>query len=542
MDAERDATLDYLDTVTRQRGARRGRDQLPTVTSGLTYAVTRHATSRAGDPCPHDHVLLANVVETLDGEGGWKAADTNTWRDHLHAATVVGRAAAARVAVELGYGIEADAGVSGRLGHWRIAGVPDEVLEVHSKRAAEIDAAVTERGFDTYQARNIAARTTRSVKRHTPVGELMPVWQAELEVVGWPVRELTASVDRCAGQRIVTEPLTAADIKRMVTELVTDDGDLSRRKVFTRADVIVAAAPHTYGLPLAELRRMIDAVFASRDVVPLLRVGAARERAYTTASALATEVAIADNVARGTVAHTAAAVPAGLVERAIAAKQTEVGGPLTAGQAAAVRGMCGDGRRVSLVLGVAGAGKTTALDCVRAAYQAAGYTVIGTATSGQAARTLGREAGIDQSRTLVSLLWRLDHHQLTLTGRHVIFLDEAGMTDDPDLLRLLVAAEAAGATVKLVGDDHQLGPVGPGGSLGALIARHGGQVYVLGENVRQADEGERWALSELRDGEVDYAVSWYSRHGRIAVSANRDAATAQTARPWAHDAPASRHS
>ena len=34
--------------------------------------------------------------------------------------------------------------------------------------------------------------------------------------------------------------------------------------------------------------------------------------------------------------------------------------------------------------------------------------MIGASTSGQAARTLGREAGID-SRTLASLLWRLDH-------------------------------------------------------------------------------------------------------------------------------------
>src|SRR5881227_3148175 len=150
MDAERDATLDYLDTLTRQRGARRGRAQLPTMTSGLTYAVTRHATSRAGDPCPHDHVLLANVVETLDREGGWKGADTNVWRDHLHAATVVGRAASAREAVELGYGIEPDHGVSGRLGHWRIAGIPDELMEVHSKRAADIDKAVAEAGYDSH--------------------------------------------------------------------------------------------------------------------------------------------------------------------------------------------------------------------------------------------------------------------------------------------------------------------------------------------------------------------------------------------------------
>src|SRR5207248_8305935 len=127
--------------------------------------------------------------------------DTNVWRDHLHAATVVGRAPAARVAVELGYGIEPDGGGSGRLGHWRIAGVPDEVLTVHSKRAAEIDAAVAERGFDTYQARNVAARTTRSVKRRTPVGELMPVWHAGLEAVGWPVPELAVAIEEAAEQR-----------------------------------------------------------------------------------------------------------------------------------------------------------------------------------------------------------------------------------------------------------------------------------------------------------------------------------------------------
>jgi conjugative relaxase-like TrwC/TraI family protein len=124
MDAERDATLAYLDEVTRGAGGRRGRRAAPTATGGLIHAHTRHTTSRAGDPCPHDHVLLANAVEMQDAWGGWKAADTALWREHLHAATMVGRVAAARVAVELGYAIEADPGPSGRLRHWRIAGRP----------------------------------------------------------------------------------------------------------------------------------------------------------------------------------------------------------------------------------------------------------------------------------------------------------------------------------------------------------------------------------------------------------------------------------
>jgi hypothetical protein len=61
-------------------GGRRGRTATATATGGLVYAHTRHATSRAGDPCPHDHVLLANLVEMRDHVGGWKAADTALWR------------------------------------------------------------------------------------------------------------------------------------------------------------------------------------------------------------------------------------------------------------------------------------------------------------------------------------------------------------------------------------------------------------------------------------------------------------------------------
>ncbi len=70
MDAERDATLAYLDEVTCDVGGRRGRAATATATGGLVYAHTRHATSRAGDPCPHDHVLLANVVRNA-GRDRW---------------------------------------------------------------------------------------------------------------------------------------------------------------------------------------------------------------------------------------------------------------------------------------------------------------------------------------------------------------------------------------------------------------------------------------------------------------------------------------
>ena len=69
MDAELRGTMEYLDLVTRQMGGRRGQAATATPTGGLIYAHSRHATSRAGDPCPHDHVLLANLSQNERRKG-----------------------------------------------------------------------------------------------------------------------------------------------------------------------------------------------------------------------------------------------------------------------------------------------------------------------------------------------------------------------------------------------------------------------------------------------------------------------------------------
>src|SRR5581483_5621492 len=277
--------------------------------------------------------------------------------------------------VELGYAIEADDGPSGRLGHWRIRGIPDEVLDVHSKRSAEIDAAVAVRGKGGYQARNDAARDTRAAKRHTPVGDLMPRWSSELTEIGWDLPRLNRSVEAAAHKAVLPRPVSRAEIDRVVA-------------------AVVSVAPMLYGRPCDDLVHATKAVLCSPELIPLLGVSGARDRRYTTARTLATEAAIADLVTRGARASGAIVVRQDVVESAIVHAAAQLGRPLTAGQESAVRGVCGDGRRISLVLGVAGAGKTTALRAAADAYRTDGWEVVGTATSGQAARTLGREAAL----------------------------------------------------------------------------------------------------------------------------------------------------
>jgi hypothetical protein len=84
VDAERDATLEYLDRLVSERGGRRGRAQTRVATGGLIWATSRHATTRAGDPQVHDHVPIANAVFMCDARGGWKGADTAFYGGWAH--------------------------------------------------------------------------------------------------------------------------------------------------------------------------------------------------------------------------------------------------------------------------------------------------------------------------------------------------------------------------------------------------------------------------------------------------------------------------
>jgi conjugative relaxase-like TrwC/TraI family protein len=532
LDAERDATLGYLDHWMSVQGGRRGRAQHRSATGGLTYATTRHATSRAGDPSAHDHVLIANVVAMLDDKGGWKALDTAAVRDVLHSATAVGRVVAARTAVGLGYAIEPDPGKSGRLGHWRIAGMHREACELFSKRADEIDTYLEERGFDSPKAAGIAARKTRAPKRGEGHDELLPRWRDELAEIGLTVTQLAASIDRAKTNYRTPPPLDDRQIAELAEQILGVEGELARRKVFTKRDVIVAVAPHIHGQDPRELGRVVNAVIAGRAVVPLLATAGAREPAFAPAHVLATEQAIVKAAQRlaGSEAVRLWDMDAGI---GIDRKEKALGAPLSAGQRAAVRSICSP-RRLTIIEGVAGAGKTTAIDAARDAHEYAGWRVLGCATSGQAARTLGTDANIT-SRTIASLLWNLDHGKLTLDDRTLVVLDEAGMTADADLARILTAVNQAGAKLVLVGDPKQLSAVGPGGALDAVIARHPDTHLQLHENLRQRDPDERAALEQLRSGDVSAAVAWYAANDRIHIQPKRVETLATAVAAWDKD-------
>lgn len=407
------------------------------------------------------------------------------------------------------------------------------VTEDFSKRASEIDEAMESAGFTSYRARGVAARATRAAKVDESGDSLLLRWLNELDDIGWPSRKVDQRLHLVNQRhhRPLRRP-SATERSEMVRGLLV--GPLAERKVFTRADVVRLAAPALYGAAPEELDAVVAGVLAHPEAIALVGTIGARSRAYVAASVLATEAAVEDVAARLAGADDRARVSRATAAAAVAEKEAKLGRPLTSGQRRAVALICGSGRGLDVVVGVAGSGKTTALEVVRSAFEDDGYRVLGTAVSGQAARALATEAGVE-SRTVASLVWRLEHGSLTLDANTLLLIDEAGMAEDAQLLKLLVAVEEAGAKEVVIGDHHQLGAVGPGGGLEALVARHDPAVVVLDQNVRQHDPAERTALERLRAGDVARAVAWYRDNDRIVAAPERAGALDAAVDAWDAD-------
>jgi len=179
---------------------------------------------------------------------------------------------------------------------------------------------------------------------------------------------------------------------------------------------------------------------------------------------------------------------------------------------------------LALIVGRAGAGKTTAAATIAEAYREAGYEVRGAALAGKAADTLQQEARIP-SRTLASWEYSWERRQDSLHGGTVLVIDEAGMVDARQLGRVLHEAARSEAKVILLGDPDQLKPIGPGDAYRGLLEQHA--PARLETIRRQAEPWQREASEDLAGGRVAPALDAYQQAGRLHVADTRAAARAE---------------
>ena len=194
-------------------------------------------------------------------------------------------------------------------------------------------------------------------------------------------------------------------------------------------------------------------------------------------------------------------------------------------QRAMVQRLTSEGDGVSVVIGLAGAGKTTALAAAREAWETAGVPVRGCALARRAARELEQKAGLPATSVAAML-----RRRRALEPGTVLVVDEAAMLGTRDLGRLLELVEVATGKLVLAGDPGQLPAIRAGGVLAALSTRL--EPILLRNNRRQRHGWEREALDAIRRGDADPALDAYERHGRLHIGADGDEVLARLIADW----------
>ncbi len=545
LEAHHEATTEALGYLEEHVGTRRGHGGCDHVAGqGLLAVGFDHRTSRAGDPLLHTHVIVANRVQGPDGR--WTALDGRDLYRHRLAADAIYRGAYQR-ALSRSLGVawtEPD-----RHGNREVAGMPQELLRVFSKRAEEIDCEVerleAEGRVRTPKLVKWVVQTTRQAKQHEAPATLAERWRAEATERGVDVPELLRDVlgrDRqatsdpaAAGGPVAGVP-TDATVVAVFDRLAGPQALTAQASTFARPEVIAALGEQLAGADRTQLEGLADR-FLEERAVSVVADRTLGERRWSTPELLEVEHALVANALERRGEQAGVCSP-GTVRAALAEHST-------AGedQAGMVRDLALSPDGVRVVVGKAGTGKTYALGVARYAFALDGYRVLGAAPTGIAATSLEAE-GFEEVATVDRLLHELDqdahgHHASraaqpqeapVLDARSVLVVDEAGMVGSRKLARLLNHAHKAGAKVVLVGDDRQLAAIDAGGGFRGLRVRLGASV--LTENRRQRAAWEREALELVRDGQVDQAVTAYREHERMVPATSKTELTLNLVRDW----------
>jgi conjugative relaxase-like TrwC/TraI family protein len=493
------------------------------VTSGLVAAGFRHRTSRAGDPLLHWHVLVANLAEGVDGK--WSALAHPELYRHARAAGEVFQAV---VRDELTRSL----GVTWRPGRHvpEIAGIPEGLLRVFSKRRAEIDAWLA--AHDTAGGWAGQERATLATRRSKPEREsdrFDAAWKAEADAAGWGPADaerlltLDRQRDNVEAGEVWRLPEVRFDLDGtpVVGDRVVDAeewiADLLRRDLtaqastFTRPQITQAVAARLGGgATVTTIERIVERVLASPQLLPV-QPGSGDGRRWFTSREL-------HDVEARFIAALSRPVASPGPDQALAGAVVAARATLGVDQVAAVHALAGSAAAVSVLIGPAGTGKTFTLDTICHVFQTSGWQVVGAAPSARAALELTAAAGIEAS-TLHALAGQLARRDRQFSPDTLLVVDEAGMADVRTLEAVVTHAVGAGARVLLVGDHHQLPEVGAGGGF-AYAAHHAATVAELSVNRRQHHPWEQHALAELRNGDVPAAVAAYLTHDRVDVAAD----------------------
>jgi conjugative relaxase-like TrwC/TraI family protein len=534
-------------------------------TRGLLVAVFTHRDSRNGDPQLHTHAAVSNKVQTRDGR--WLALDGRVIHElAVSASEFYNTAIEEELTARIGGRFAEVTSRSGRRTTRELVGVDPQLSELYSSRSAELVERSEQLAADFFTQHgrqptplemiHLAQRAnleTRQAK-HQPriAADQHQLWRfqagqalgADPETVGADQARAARVAIRSPGLTTdpagpISEARLRAIAEKVMSVISFERSSWQWRHVYAEAQRQLRTEPDSSPeLRMAAIAAVTDRVLGAEVSVPIgqpidtgavavpsglrrsdgssvfTRIGGQR---YTSAQVLAAEQRIL----------TAAGLTGGRVTSAtdlgvavLEWQANDTGRRLNSGQEHLADQLARSGRRVQLALAPAGTGKTTALGILASAWTTSGGQIVALAPQASAAHQLSRALGGAKSDTLDKLVHEVLH---TATDERpdwvqsigedtLVLIDEAGLASTRNLDVAINYVLGRGGSVRLIGDDRQLGAVAAGGLLRDLQAEHG--ALTLTEVMRFTDKVEGAASLALRTGDPG-ALGYYLDRGRI---------------------------
>jgi len=281
-----------------------------------------------------------------------------------------------------------------------------------------------------------------------------------------------------------------------------------------------------------ELRVAADTVFASDELVALDK--SAEDGEFTTRDFQKTGQDLAQNVTemvdRGNFKVKPTFVKEA-IKRENAKLKKRFGANLSDEQIKAIQHIT-DPNQLSVVVGLAGTGKSTLLSVAKEAWEKQGYKMHGLALAGKASDSLQGASGI-KSRTIASLEVSWKNGNEPVQCDDIIVLDEAGMVGTRQLARITGKLQELECKLVLIGDPNQLQPIEAGTPFKDITAKH--KVAKLTEIRRQNSDWQRQASCDLAAGNIEMALRNYSDHDAVYQTKSRDHAISKLVADYVQD-------
>lgn len=501
--------------------------------------------SRAGDPHLHTHVIISNKVQTAF-DGKWRSLDGRPMHaavvalSELHEAVFADR-------MTRTFGVEWESRDMGRDRNpaWAISAVPEELVQEFSTRARHIDAEknrliaeyVARHGRQPSTATVIKLRaqatlTTRPEKEVRSLADLTAEWRTRATgVLGQDAAGWACTITDNAKPLLLRAddvPLDAiGELGQSVVEVVGE-----KRSTWRRWNLMAEASRQTMGWRFATMqdREVVVAMIADaaeqaslRLTPPDLATSPAVFRRvdgtsvfrpkHSTVFSSELLLAAEDRLLDRSRTMTAPTVSVATVEK-ITARPDAEGRMLGEDQADALMKIAVSGRALDVLVGPAGAGKTTAMNALRRAWEKehGSGSVVGLAPSAASAQVLADDLGIATENTAK---WWQNHlvHGTDFEAGQLVIIDEASLAGTLSLDRITHLAEQAGAKALLVGDFAQLQSVDAGGAFGLLVNDRDDAPELVDVH-RFTNAWEKTASLALRHGRTE-VIDTYLNHHRI---------------------------